>query len=75
MAFHNASLDGSPVINPLWFKYPTDTDTFGIDLQFLFGDLILVSEENITVSIYLPKDNFYDFATFAPVEGTGQVSR
>ena len=24
------------------------------------------------VTIYLPKDNFYDFATFAPVEGTGQ---
>jgi alpha-glucosidase len=75
-AFHKASLDGSPVINPLWFKYPTDTATFGIDLQFLFGDSILVSpvtEENITtVTIYLPKDNFYDFATFAPVEGTGQ---
>ncbi|KAI0274382.1 alpha-glucosidase [Russula aff. rugulosa BPL654] len=75
-AFHKASLDGSPVINPLWFKYPTDTATFGIDLQFLFGDSILVSpvtEENVTtVTIYLPKDNFYDFATFAPVEGTGQ---
>ncbi|KAF8496801.1 alpha-glucosidase [Russula emetica] len=75
-AFHKASVDGSPVVNPLWFKYPTDTATFGIDLQFLFGDSILVSpvtEENITtVTIYLPKDRFYDFATFAPVEGTGQ---
>ena len=75
-AFHKASLDGSPVISPLWFKYPTDTATFGIDLQFLFGDSILVSpvtEENITtVTIYLPKDRFYDFATFAPVEGTAQ---
>ncbi|KAF8496804.1 alpha-glucosidase [Russula emetica] len=61
---------------PAWFKYPTDTTTFGIDLQFLFGDSILVSpvtEENITtVTIYLPKDRFYDFATFAPVKGTGQ---
>ena len=69
-------MDGSPVINPLWFKYPTDTATFGIDLQFFFGDSILVSpitEENATtVAIYLPKDKFYDFATFAPVEGTGQ---
>jgi alpha-glucosidase len=75
-AFHKASVDGSPVVNPLWFKYPRDTATFGIDLQFLFGDSILVSPvtgENITtVTIYLPKDKFYDFATFAPVEGTGQ---
>ena len=75
-AFHKASVDGSPPINPLWFKYPKDTATFGIDLQFLFGDSILVSpvtEENITtVTVYLPKDKFYDFATFAPVDGTGQ---
>jgi alpha-glucosidase len=74
-AFHKASVDGSPVINPLWFKYPTDSATFGIDLQFLFGDSILVSpvtEENkTTVAIYLPKDKFYDFSTFVPIEGTG----
>jgi alpha-glucosidase len=75
-AFHKASLDGSPVLSPLWFKYPTDTSTFGIDLQYFFGDSILVSpvtEENATsVTIYLPKDKFYDFATLELVEGTGQ---
>jgi alpha-glucosidase len=64
------------VVYPLWFKYPTDTSTFGIDLQFFFGDSILVSpvtEENVTtVTIYLPKDRFYDFETLAPVEGTGE---
>jgi len=75
-AVHKASLDGSPVLNPLWFKYPTDASTFGIDLQYLFGDSILVSpvtEENATsVTIYLPKDKFYDLVTLTPVEGTGQ---
>ncbi|KAI0303290.1 alpha-glucosidase [Multifurca ochricompacta] len=63
--FHQASIDGSP-----------ETSTFGLDLQFFFGDSILVSpvtEENATsVSIYLPKDRFYDFATLAPIEGEGQ---
>jgi len=75
-AFHRASVDGSPVLNPLWFKYPKDTNTYSIDLQFFFGDSILVSpvtDENATsVSIYLPKDRFYDFSTFEPVDGTGQ---
>ena len=75
-AFHQASLDGSPVLHPLWFKYPKDTSTYDIDLQFFFGDSILVSpvtDENATsVSIYLPKDRFYDFATLAPIDGTGQ---
>jgi alpha-glucosidase len=32
-----------------------------------------VTDENATsVSIYLPKDRFYDFATLAPVDGTGR---
>jgi alpha-glucosidase (family GH31 glycosyl hydrolase) len=50
--------------------------TYGIDLRFFFGDWILVSpvtdEDATSVSIYLPKDQFYDFATLAPVDGTGQ---
>ncbi|KAF9447127.1 glycoside hydrolase family 31 protein [Macrolepiota fuliginosa MF-IS2] len=76
-AFHQAHTNGAPVLNPLWFKYPKDTNTFPIDLQFFFGDSILVSpvtEENSTsVDIYLPKDIFYDFATLAPVQGAGST--
>jgi len=55
--------------------YPQDNATFGIDLQFFYGNSILVSpvtDENVTsVSIYLPKDRFYDFRTFEPVDGKG----
>jgi alpha-glucosidase len=41
-ALHQAYLDGSPVLNPLFFKYPSDVKTFAIDLQFFYGDSVLV---------------------------------
>ncbi len=78
-ALHQASLDGSPILNPLFFNYPSDSNTFGIDSQFFFGDSILVSPvitENATdVTIYLPKDVFYNFLTYSPVIGQGQTVR
>jgi alpha-glucosidase len=56
--------------------YPSDPLTWAIDLQFFFGDAILVSpvtEDNATsVNIYLPEDTFYDFSTLVPVQGEGQ---
>jgi alpha-glucosidase len=74
-SFHQAHLDGSPVLNPVWYKYPQDANTYPIDLQFFFGDSILVSpvtqENSTSATIYLPKDIFYDFKTFAPVQGKG----
>lgn len=70
-AFHRAHLDGTPILNPLWFKYPTDSNTFDLDLQFFFGDSILVSpitEENKTsVEAYFPNEIFYDFQTLRAI--------
>jgi alpha-glucosidase len=64
------------VINPLWFAYPSDPKTFGIDLQFFFGQSVLVSpvtEENVTtVSAYLPRDLFYEWGTWKTVQGVGE---
>lgn len=74
-AFHTAHTDGTPVLHPLFFKYPKDANTFAIDQQFFYGDSILVSpvvdDDSTSVSIYLPKDIFYDFTTLAPVQGAG----
>ncbi|PPQ68234.1 hypothetical protein CVT24_005042 [Panaeolus cyanescens] len=74
-AFHQASLDGTPVLHPLWFKYPKDSNTYTLDTQFFYGDSILVSpvtgDDATSVDVYFPKDTFYDFHTFAPLKGHG----
>ena len=56
--------------------FPKDPATYGIDLQFFFGDSILVSpvtQENATsVTVYFPNATFYDFKTYDKIQGQGQ---
>lgn len=74
-AMHVQSTTGAPLLNPMFFLYPEDANTFGVELQFFYGPSLLVSpvtEENATsVEIYLPNDLFYDFKTYKKVQGTG----
>ncbi|KAK8058734.1 nuclease-like protein [Apiospora phragmitis] len=71
-----------PAINPLWYLYPADADTYGIDLQYFFGACILVSpvtdEDATDVSVYLPDDVFYELNTpgdAVVVRGRGAPAR
>ncbi|KAF2722967.1 glycoside hydrolase family 31 protein [Polychaeton citri CBS 116435] len=74
-AIYKQNQTGLPTLNPLFFNYPNDANTYPIDLQFFYGDAILVSpvtEENSTrVDYYLPDDIFYEWGTGAPVRGEG----
>lgn len=75
-ALHRQHESGTPLLNPLFFKYPGDVNTFAIDTQFFYGDAILVSpvlkENSTAVEVYLPKDIFYEFHTGQMLRGQGQ---
>lgn len=74
-ALHRQTQDGTPMINPLFFLYPNDPNTFGIQEQWFYGDSLLISpvtqDYSDTVTYYLPNDLFYDYWTGARVQGKG----
>jgi len=61
------SFDGTPSIYALWFEYPQDAETYGMDLQFFFGPSVMVApvtqENSTSVDIYLPDDVWYDYTS------------
>jgi alpha-glucosidase (family GH31 glycosyl hydrolase) len=60
-----ASLDGSPIVRPLFFRNPEDERTYAISDQFLLGDRFLVApvlEKGASSRcIYLPQGTWLDF--------------
>jgi alpha-glucosidase len=73
---HLSSTEGSPSVYPLFFLYPSDESTYGIDYQFFLGKSILVSpvfeDDSQSVTFHLPDDVFYDFWTLEQVRGNGE---
>lgn len=74
-AMYKQNQTGLPLLNPLFFNYENDENTYPIDLQFFFGEGILVSpvtvENSTRVDYYLPDDIFYEWGTGKPVRGEG----
>ena len=74
-AFYQQTVDGTPLINPMFFIYPSDANTLPIQTQYFYGSSLLISpvmDANSTdVSIYLPNDQFYDFFSYIPIKGSG----
>ncbi|KAJ4376120.1 hypothetical protein N0V83_001401 [Neocucurbitaria cava] len=76
-AMHQQSVDGTPMLAPLWMRYPYDGNTLAIETQFFYGPSLLINpvtqESSSSVSFYVPNDVWYDFATYEPVPGAGRT--
>jgi len=63
--FQQATIDGTPVMRPLFFHYPQDKQAYDIQTEFLIGASLLsapVSEPGATSrSVYLPEGVWFDY--------------
>ena len=67
----NVSTTGVPTVRPLWWEFPLDTNTIGIDNQYLFGPDLLVAPVTIQGAtsrlVYFPQGtnwvNIFDGST------------
>ncbi|KAM3431100.1 hypothetical protein MY4824_007301 [Beauveria thailandica] len=77
-ALHAQSVTGAPCLQPMFFLYPHDVATYGLDAQFFYGPSLLVApvtggENSTDARFYLPRDVFYDFYTHEKVVGEGRT--
>ncbi|ESO87857.1 hypothetical protein LOTGIDRAFT_219759 [Lottia gigantea] len=74
-AFYESHMTGHGVVRPLFFKYPTDSNTLAIDDQFMWTDSLLVSpvthQGKTTVEAYMPADRWFDLYSGKETVGTG----
>ncbi|KAI9822527.1 MAG: hypothetical protein M1827_000246 [Pycnora praestabilis] len=77
-AFHEASVDGTPIIRPHYYVHPSDEKGFAVDDQFYIGSTGLlakpvVAEGSNSVEIYIPDDEtYYDYFDYTIYHGKGR---
>ncbi|KAF2628391.1 glycoside hydrolase family 31 protein [Macroventuria anomochaeta] len=76
-AMHKQTVDGTPMLAPLWMHYPKDGNTYAIETQFFYGPSLMVNpvtqESSSSVSFYVPNGVWYDLFTRKAVQGAGST--
>ncbi|SCU81332.1 LAFA_0C04126g1_1 [Lachancea sp. 'fantastica'] len=67
-AFHSASVNGTPIMNPMFYVHPELKEVYNIDDQFYLGDSGLlvkpITEAGRTaVSMFFPRGIYYEYKT------------
>lgn len=77
-AFHEASVNGTPIVRPQFYVHPSDVQGFAIDDQLYFGSTGLltkpvVAEGVTTADIYISDDEkYYDYFDHTIYQGAGK---
>ncbi|XP_037528192.1 maltase-glucoamylase [Rhipicephalus sanguineus] len=73
--FYEAHNKGTPVVRPLFFEFPHEPHTYGIDEQFMWGKSLLISpiiKNNTYMSFYLPTGLWYEYYDNTPFLSSGE---
>ena len=67
-AFHQSSVDGTPIMKPMFFEYPEHSELYDIDDQFYLGNSGIVvkpitSPETFSTDMMLAPGIYYDLQT------------
>ncbi|KAI2793897.1 Glucosidase 2 subunit alpha [Penicillium oxalicum] len=77
-AFHQASINGTPIVRPQYYVFPEDEEGFAIDDQLYLGDTGLlakpvVQENTFSTEIYIADDEkYYDYFDYTVYQGAGK---
>jgi len=74
--FQEASVDGMPIIRPMFTEFPEDEAVFGIDDQYMVGDALLVkpvTKAGVTRSTvyFAGSEKWYDIKDYSVEQGPG----
>jgi alpha 1,3-glucosidase len=77
-AFHEASVEGMPIVRPEYYVHPEDEQVFGMDDQLYLGATGLlakpvVNKDQNSVDVYLSdNEKYYDYFDYTIYQGGGK---